>query len=205
MLDPLSYLAFLGASLALVLVPGPSQALVVANTLSHGRRAGASTAVGLNVGTLVHTVAAAGGLSALLATSATAYALLKLAGAVYLVTLGVRSLRGGAPSAATEPGAARGSFAHAVAAGVLNPKVALFFLAFLPQFVHPERGPVLTQFLVLGASLALLDTCYELLLVYLVARMRGRLGASARFDAWRRRVSGLVLVALGLRLAAESR
>lgn len=205
MLDPLSYLAFLGASLALVLVPGPSQALVVANTLSHGRGAGARTAVGLNVGTLVHTVAAALGLSAMLATSATAYALLQLAGAVYLVVLGVRSLRGGAATPATPAAAPSASFAHAVAAGVLNPKVALFFLAFLPQFVHPERGRVLAQFLVLGATLAVLDTVYELALVQLVARVRGRLGANARFDAWRRRVSGVVLVALGLRLAAESR
>ena len=204
MLDPLAYLAFLGACLALVLVPGPSQALVVATTLARGPRAGAFTAVGLNVGTLVHALAAALGVSAILATSAAAFTVVKLAGAGYLLVLGVRTLRSRAHAAApAAPGS--GSFAHAVAAGVLNPKVAIFFLAFLPQFVHPERGHVLAQFVVLGASLALLDTVYELLLVALVVRLRGRLAGDSRFDAWRRRVSGLVLVGLGLRLAAESR
>lgn len=202
--DPVAYLAFLGASLALVLVPGPAQALVVAQTLARGPRAGALTAVGLNVGTLVHTLAAALGLSAVLAASATAFTVVKLAGAAWLLVLGVRALRSEpAASAPAAPGPA--SFAHAVAAGVLNPKVALFFLAFVPQFVTPARGHVLAQFIVLGASLALLDTLVELLLVALVARLRGRLTRHSRFAAWRRRASGVVLVALGLRLATESR
>lgn len=203
-----SYLMFLAASVALVLVPGPAQAMVVARTLAGGRRQGALTAVGLNIGTLFHTATAALGLSAILATSATAFSVVKYAGAAYLVFLGIRTLRSNKPGPASPVpmrATARSTLGQAVATGILNPKVALFFLAFLPQFVDPTRGTVLAQFLVLGVSLALLDTLYELLIVHLVSGMRERFLSSARLMAWQSRVSGAVLVALGLRLAAQDR
>ncbi|HRI17568.1 MAG TPA: LysE family translocator [Burkholderiaceae bacterium] len=212
MIDPASDLVFLGASIALILVPGPAQALVVAGTLAGGPRQGALTAVGLNIGTLVHTLAAALGLSAVLATSSLAFAVVKWAGAAYLLYLGVRALRGAGRHHAPEGTAPTAPVRHAgtalrqgVLAGVLNPKVALFFLAFLPQFVDPARGAVVLQFLALGATMALLDTFYELLIVGLVWRARGRLLGSPRLQAWRDRVSGTVLVLLGLRLAMQER
>jgi threonine/homoserine/homoserine lactone efflux protein len=208
MLDLSSYLVFLAASVALILVPGPAQALVIARTLAQGRRAGALTALGLNIGTLFHTATAALGLSAILATSVLAFTIVKLIGAAYLIYLGLQALRSRAdPSAATAARrhSARSTLGQAVLTGVLNPKVALFFLAFLPQFVDPSRGPVLVQFLILGASMALLDTLYELLLVHLVSGMRERYLRSPRLVAFQTKLSGVVLVALGLRLAAQER
>jgi len=97
------------------------------------------------------------------------------------------------------------SFGQAVATGVLNPKVALFFLAFLPQFVDPSRGSVLAQFMLLGASIAVLDTLYEIMLVLVAARLRERLLRNRRFVAWQNRVTGAVLLALGVRLAVQER
>lgn len=208
MVDFQSYLMFLAASVALILVPGPAQALVIAHTLSGGRRPGALTAVGLNVGTLFHTATAALGLSAILATSAMAFAVVKYVGAAYLIYLGIRALRCRAsPSVSSVPpgSSRRSTLGQAIATGILNPKVALFFLAFLPQFVDPLRGPVLAQFLILGVSMALLDTLYELALVCLVSGMRERYLRSPRLAAWQNRVSGVVLLGLGLRLAAQQR
>ena len=205
---PSSYPMFLVASIALILVPGPAQALVIANSISRGVRAGALTAVGLNIGTLFHTIAAALGLSAILATSAVAFAIVKYVGAAYLLYLGIRALRArpqtdqGRTRAAGRSGSVLG---QAVAAGALNPKVALFFLAFLPQFVDPSRGAVLLQFLILGASMAVLDTLYELTIVYVVTRLKGRLLRNPRLVALQQRVSGVVLVMLGLRLALQER
>jgi len=208
MIDGSSYLLFVLACVALILVPGPAQALVLAKTLSGGRKAGVLSAVGLNVGTLVHTLAAALGISAILTTSALAFSVVKYLGAAYLVWLGIRSLRSPAPPATPEapwPSGSASSLVQGVTAGVLNPKVALFFLAFLPQFVDPGRGHVLVQFLVLGATMAVLDTLYELALVCVFARLRGRYLADPRVSRWQSRVSGVVLVALGLRLASQGR
>lgn len=208
MIDGSSYLLFVLACIALILVPGPAQALVLAQTLSGGRKAGALSAVGLNIGTLFHTLAAALGISAILAHSALAFSVVKYVGAAYLVWLGIRSLRSPAPAAtatAPLPTGSGSSLVQGVTAGVLNPKVALFFLAFLPQFVDPGRGHVLAQFLLLGATMAVLDTLYELALVCVLARLRGRYLADPRVARWQSRVSGAVLIALGLRLASQGR
>jgi threonine/homoserine/homoserine lactone efflux protein len=209
MLDVSSYLVFLGASVALILVPGPAQALVTARTLAAGRYQGAFTAVGLNVGTLFHAAVAGLGLSAILATSAVAFSVVKYVGAAYLIYLGLRALRSkvafSLPASAGPDQSDLAALGQAVAAGILNPKVALFFLAFLPQFVDPSRGAVVVQFLILGASMALLDIAYELVLVYLVSRVRERYLRSPKLVAWQTRIAGVMLVALGLRLAAQER
>jgi len=208
MLDPTAYLLFLAACAAIILAPGPAQALVVARTLEGGPRAGALTALGLNAGTLFHSAAAAAGISAILATSALAFSAVKLAGAAYLLYLGVLALRTTSRDAA-RPGprvtSTGTSFGRAVLTGVLNPKVALFFLALLPQFVDPSRGQVVAQFLLLGATLAALDTVYELALVALVHRLRERFLSSQRLRAWQSRLTGAVLIGLGLRLAFQKR
>ena len=208
MLDPVGYLMFLAASTALILVPGPAQALVFASTISGGKRAGVLTAVGLNIGTLFHATAAALGLSAVLATSAVAFSVVKYAGAAYLIYLGVRAIRSGPrfPVGSRAPAASnRSVLVQAVATGILNPKVALFFLAFLPQFVDPARGPILAQFLALGASMAVLDVLYEIALVHLVSGARHRFLGNERLVALHGRISGGVLIALGVRLASQQR
>jgi threonine/homoserine/homoserine lactone efflux protein len=205
--DAATFGAYLGAAAALVVAPGPGQALVMARTLQGGVRAGLLTSVGLNLGTVVHTAAAALGLSALLLASAKAFTAVKLVGAVYLVVLGARMISGtlggrrvAAPDRpAPEPPRTASSrlLAHGVVTGVLNPKVALFFLAFLPQFVRPERGGVIVQFLVLGLSLATLGVIGDSIVAIIAARTGRRMVAGV----WRERVTGSVLVALGVRLA----
>jgi threonine/homoserine/homoserine lactone efflux protein len=204
-------LAYGAASAVLVVAPGPGQALVLTRTLQGGTRDGVATAVGLEIGTLVHTVAAALGLSAILATSATAFSIVKYLGAAYLIWLGISALR--SAGRATPGDAAPQSspitrgrlLLHATVTGILNPKVALFFLAFLPQFVDPARGRVLTQFLVLGTGLATLGLLWDSTLAIAAGRARNRLLASPGFRAWRDRITGAVLVMLGLRLALGDR
>jgi threonine/homoserine/homoserine lactone efflux protein len=209
--DASSLVAYAAASVVLVVAPGPGQALVLTRTLQGGARAGVATAAGLEIGTLIHTLCAALGLSAVLATSATAFAVLKYVGAAYLVWLGISALRG----AGREPesdgvlqavaASRRRLVLHAAVTGTLNPKVALFFLAFLPQFVDPARGHVLVQFLVLGVGLATLGFVWDSTLAAAAGRARGRLLESRRFRAWRDRITGTVLIALGLRLAIAER
>lgn len=197
-----SYVVFLGMSLALILVPGPSQALTIAQTLAHGRRAGILVALGLNTGTLVHVGAAAAGLSALLATSDLAFAIVKYAGAAYLLYLAIRCLTARASDATKRPVAPVGSYAQGVAVGTLNPKVALFFMAFLPQFVDPAGPPAFVQFVAMGATIAVLDTVYEIVLVWLVSRAKANGQATLR--RWQP-ASGWILGAMAVYLALQRR
>lgn len=145
MLDIATFMAFLTASIAIVLAPGPAQTLTLARSISDGKKSGLMTALGLNVGTMVHTFAAALGLSAILATSVVAFAIVKYLGAAYLIYLGIKALltkeqeTKGVNASGANPWQA---FTKAVITGILNPKVALFFLAFLPQFVDAQHGSV---------------------------------------------------------------
>lgn len=200
--------AYLFASLAIILAPGPAQALVLTRSVSDGKKAGILTAIGLNIGTLFHTVAAALGLSAVLATSALAFAVVKYLGAAYLIYLGLRAwLNKEGPIDPQSPavGSSRQVLGKAILTGILNPKVALFFLAFLPQFIDPARGAVLLQFLVLGSLLAGLDVLYETILVLIADTMSGWIRGNTSFNLWRGRVTGAVLVGLGVRLAFTTR
>ncbi len=207
MIDPISYATFVAASVALILVPGPAQALAMSNTLTGGWGAGALTAIGLNIGTLFHAVAAAFGLSALLATSALAFSVVKYIGAAYLIYLGVQALRSKAQQTLTAPTShsKQSPLKQAILIGTLNPKVALFFLAFLPQFVDQNQGSVVGQIIFLGATMAVLDTLYELALVCIFFRMRDRILRNSRFAALQSKVSGVILIGLGLRLAGQER
>jgi len=209
--DATTFGTYLAAAAALVAAPGPGQALVMARTLQGDLRAGLLTSVGLNLGTVVHTVAAALGLSALLLASATAFTVVKLVGAVYLVFLGarmvsrsIRARRVVVPEAA-ELAVPRVESSrlllHGALTGVLNPKVALFFLAFLPQFVRPERGAVFVQFAVLGLVLATLGVMGDSIVAVIAARTGRRMAAGV----WRERLTGGVLIALGVRLALVRR
>ena len=209
--DAATLIAYCAACALLIISPGPGQALIIARAVEGGARAGVLTAIGLQIGTLVHTVAAALGLSAILATSAAAFTVVKYAGAAYLIVLGILTLRRagrGSPAAAAEPAPPRDRrrlVLHAAITGILNPKVALFFLAFLPQFVHPERGMVLLQFLTLGLILSLIGVIGDSLVAFATGRLSGRLLANKRLAAWRERTTGFVLIAIGLRLAFVAR
>ncbi len=189
------------AALALIAIPGPNMLYIATRALAEGRRAGLASALGVEAGVLVHIVAAAAGLSALVASSATAFAVLKYLGAAYLVFLGLRALLGGRGEAAgPRPrggGSLRRAFAEGVLVNVLNPKVALFFLAFLPPFVDPARGSAWTQVVVLGLVFLLIalaiDVVYALAAGSVGAWLARRPGVGARG----RRAAGVVYLVLG--------
>ena len=169
--DASTYFLFVAAALALLLVPGPAVIYVVARSVNGGRLAGLVSVLGVELGTLLHVTFAAAGLSAIVASSAAAFSVVKWLGAAYLLYLGLRQLLGRGEGGEEPP--SRGEetylrvFSQSVLVQVLNPKVALFFLAFLPQFVDPSRGAAWTQVVVLGATLAVLgmftDGMYALL------------------------------------------
>jgi threonine/homoserine/homoserine lactone efflux protein len=168
MIDTSAFAAFLIASLVLLVTPGPAVLYIIGRSIDRGRSAGIASVFGVALGSMVHVVGAALGLSALLLESALAYSVVKYLGAAYLVYLGIRRLRG----RDAEPAGARGErslrriFTQGIWVNALNPKTALFFLAFLPQFVDVDRGGVVLQFLMLGAIFVAMglvtDGCYAL-------------------------------------------
>jgi threonine/homoserine/homoserine lactone efflux protein len=203
--DPGTLAVFCAASLLLLVVPGPAVLYIVASSIDGGRRAGAASMLGIQVGALVHVAAAALGLSGLLAASALAFDTVKYLGAAYLVGIGLWTLvRGGSPTDSDEkrpPTRYRRRFAQGVIVQILNPKTALFFLAFLPQFVDPAAGRPGLQMLVLGlvfVALAIVsDGAWVLVAGTAADRLRGRAG----FLRAQRYVSGTVFVGLGLATA----
>ena len=186
--------AFAAAAVVLAALPGPGMLYVLARSLAGGRRAGVRSSLGTAVGGLCHVLAAAVGLSALLMTSATAFALVRYAGALYLVALGVRTLLARGESA---PRAAPRAFRQGVLTELLNPKTALFFLTFLPQFVQPGRGPALAQLLVLGCASVGLNSTADVVVALLAGRLGERLRADGRWRRRQRTASGCALIALG--------
>jgi threonine/homoserine/homoserine lactone efflux protein len=208
--DTPTLLAYLAAAAVLVIIPGPGTAWIVAQTVAGGSARGLRAGLGLETATLIHALAAGLGLSAVLATSALAFEMLKYAGALYLVWLGIKAWRssGVAPSDDLHPAPVRdtgGVYWRSVVTGVLNPKVALFFLAFLPQFVHPERGLVWLQFLVLGVLLSMIGFTNSAILSTMIGRFGQRFRSSPRTIRWRQRVLGTFFLGLGLRLALQQR
>jgi threonine/homoserine/homoserine lactone efflux protein len=173
-------LLFAGSTLVLLAVPGPSVLYVVARTVEQGRAAGLVSVLGLETGALIHVAAAAAGLSALVASSPTAFAALRYGGAAYLLWLGIRTLRrsrAGAPARSLGRASYGRLFRDGVLVDVLNPKTALFFLAFLPGFVHDGHGPVALQVVVLGlvfvALAALTDGAYAVAAAWVSRGVRG--------------------------------
>jgi threonine/homoserine/homoserine lactone efflux protein len=202
--EPASLVLFAVAALALLLVPGPAVIYVVARSLQHGRRAGLASALGIHVGTLVHIAAATVGLSALIVSSAVAFTVVKIAGAVYLVGLGVWTLVSRQPETDVALGGEqnlRRAFAQGIVVNVLNPKTALFFLAFLPQFVDPDASHPAVQIAVLGILFALLGLVTDSLWALAAGTTRGLLGRSRRLVRTQRYVTGTVYVGLGVATA----
>ena len=203
-----SLLGFAAGALVLLLIPGPAVLYIVARSLDQGRRAGLVSVLGLSVGGLVHVTAATAGLSALLLASATAFAVVKTIGAAYLIYVGIRTLVGRRPIRSIEQPSRRPLrriFTDGVLVSVLSPKTALFFLAFLPQFVEPSRGPVPQQILLLGilfVTMALVtDSAYALL----AGSVRQRLSPQLVEGPWLRYVRGSVYVGLGVSTALTGR
>jgi threonine/homoserine/homoserine lactone efflux protein len=204
--DATTFAVFALACLAFLAIPGPSVFYIVTRSLVQGRRAGVTSMLGVQVGGLVHVVAAAFGVSALIASSAAAFTVVKYAGAAYLVFLGVRKLmaRDAGEEIELEPRGARTTaqlFGHGVVVNVLNPKTALFFLAFLPQFVDPDAGPVAPQMLVLGTMLVGLGVLSDGTYALIAAGAGNRLRSAARTRRRLEKLSGGVFIGLGLAAA----
>ena len=203
MLDATTYGLFVLASLALTLVPGPAILYIVARSVEGGRPAGLVSVLGIGAGGFVHVAFAALGLSVLLVSSATAFAVVKWLGVAYLISLGIGRLLAcdeeeAAPTVGNEPLAR--VFSQGVIVNVLNPKTALFFLAFLPQFVDPSRGAVTAQVALLGTTFVVLALCTDGLYALLsgtAADWLRRKNGGQRFRRAARYASGSVYLALG--------
>ena len=205
---PSTVAVFLLAAVALAVVPGPAVTYIVTQSIDQGRRAGLVSALGVATGGLVHVAAATVGLSALIASSAEAFTVVKLVGAAYLIAVGIRRILSRDDGEVAERGQ-RAPLAQiyrqGVVVNVLNPKTALFFLAFLPQFVHPDLGPVWPQVAFLGTLFVLVavlsDMTYALVADAIAGRLR-RTGTGARLRRW---LAGGIFVALGVTAAAARR
>lgn len=208
MFDLASLGTFIAAVIGLFLIPGPAVLLVLSRTVQGGRKVGVLTGLGIAAGDFGHTLFASVGLSAVLMASALAFDTVKYAGAAYLIYLGIRAIleKPRNPSLpALKPIAPAKAFLQAIPAELLNPKTALFFLAFMPQFVHPERGSTFVQFATLGLIYVALSSVYTTLLALSIrplGRLLGRLSWLAR---WQGKILGTIFISLGLKVATQQR
>ena len=201
-----TYLVFVGASIVLCIVPGPDMIFLLSRAIAQGRRAGIAAAFGINLGAYAHLTAAVLGISAILLTSAFAFTLVKWAGAAYLVYLGIQALRAKAsPLVLDSEGGRtyRAIFWQGFASDVLNPKVAMFFLALLPQFISAESENPLAQLLLLGVTVNVIGITTSLILVWLSSGITGALRRNEAIARWLHKAMGAVFVYLGVRLVAE--
>jgi threonine/homoserine/homoserine lactone efflux protein len=206
--SPEVFAAFAVASLALLAVPGPAVLYIVTRSMDQGRAAGLVSVLGIHTGSIVHVAAAALGLSAILASSALTYGIVKYVGAAYLIWLGVRALRGRdeeRPDVAGKGRSLRRVYAQGVVVNVLNPKTALFFLAFLPQFVDVSRGSVPLQIVLLGLTFILLGFISDGSYALVSARVSRRLATRRPSGVVRRWLPGLTLIGLGVVSAITGR
>jgi threonine/homoserine/homoserine lactone efflux protein len=204
--DPGSLALFVVAALALLVVPGPAVLYVVARSVHQGRRAGLASVLGIHTGTLVHIAAATVGLSALILSSAVAFTAVKIAGAVYLVGLGLWTLLAGRAETDLAVGGERNLrrvFAQGIVVNVLNPKTALFFLAFLPQFVDPDAPHPALQIAFLGLLFGALGLVTDSLWALVTGTAGGLVRGSRRYLRAQRYVAGTIYVGLGVATAVS--
>lgn len=207
MFDAARFFLFLTAALLLAIAPGPGMLYVLARSLAGGKREGVLSAFGTFLGGMVHVFAAALGISIILAKSAAAFALVKYVGAAYLCFLGVRMILD-ARSHETAPHVSsakpvRNPLWQGVATEVLNPKTALFFLSFIPQFVVRGNGHVFLQFVTLGTISVVLNTTADLIMIALAGPLGEKIRSSAVFRRRQRTVTGAIMIGLGTYLATS--
>jgi RhtB (resistance to homoserine/threonine) family protein len=196
---------FLAAGILLNLTPGPDTVYILGRSIAQGREAGIASALGISLGSIFHTCAAALGLSAILATSAVTFAAIKLLGGAYLIFLGLKMFfeRSGQLSLPSNfrRRTTAAAFRQGVLTNVLNPKVALFFLAFLPQFIDPASGTKVLAFLFLGLTFVTTGTIWCFILAWFASAFSERLRANETVAQWLNRTAGALFVFLGVRLA----
>ena len=202
MIESHRFVVFFSAALVLAVTPGPGIFYVLARSLAGGRREGIQSSLGTFFGGLCHVFAAALGISAILAASAVAFHAVKFGGAAYLVWLGVRMIRSrNAELVLTTAAPSQGAFRQGIFTEALNPKTALFFLSFIPQFIAPERGHIFLQFVILGTISVILNTSADLVVVSLAGPLERKLKGSSRFRRRQRVASGVGMIGLGVYVA----
>lgn len=209
MFDSTRITLFFGAALLLAVAPGPGMLYVLARSLAGGKREGVMSAFGTLLGGMVHVFAAALGISIVLAKSAAAFAAVKYLGAAYLCLLGLRMIidarrdESSADTFVIATGSARNPLAQGIATEVLNPKTALFFLSFIPQFVSHDHGHIFLQFVILGTISVALNTTADLIVIAMAGPLGERIRSSAVFRRRQRTVSGAIMIGLGTYLATS--
>src|SRR6267154_4089370 len=209
MFDSTRLLLFLTAAMLLAVAPGPGMLYVLARSLAGGKREGVLSALGTFLGGMVHVFAAALGVSVILARSAVAFSTVKYVGAAYLCFLGMRMILDAhkqeafAPDVATTNPATRNPLWQGVATEVLNPKTALFFLSFIPQFVNRGSGHVFLQFVALGTISVVMNTTADLIVIALAGPLGERIRSSASFRRRQRTATGAIMIGLGTYLATS--
>jgi RhtB (resistance to homoserine/threonine) family protein len=208
--SPEQFLIFLAAAVLLNVSPGADHVFILTRTIAQGRLAGFLSSWGVCTGAMIHVLAAAFGISAILAASATAFTVVKLAGAAYLIWLGIRALQSkglalSTDTAATPPATAWKIYRQGMVVDLLNPKVAVFFMAFLPQFVDPALGAAAWQMIALGAVVIAVALIWETFLIFGAGALSRRLRTQPSIAKWINRVSGATFIGLGVKLAVERR
>src|ERR1700746_2769754 len=207
MIDTSKFGLSLTAALLLAIAPGPGMLYVLARSLAGGRREGVLSSLGTFVGGMVHVLAGAAGVAGVLARSAVAFATVKYAGAAYLCFLGVRMILEARPDTGSIPAEAlrpvRNPFWQGIATEVLNPKTALFFLSFIPQFVDRTGAHMFWQFLMLGTISVTLNTSADLVVTMFAGPLGNKIRSSARFRRTQRTATGALMIGLGTYLAAS--
>jgi threonine/homoserine/homoserine lactone efflux protein len=204
MIEPARFALFIGVSWALIIAPGPDMFYVITRGMAHGRRAGMLSAIGVVCGILVHTTAAAFGLTLILQTSALAFLFIKFIGAAYLIYLGIKAWRDKStfrPQTSSSIATSSALFWQGVLSNVLNPKIAIFFLAFLPQFVDKGSSHVTQQMIILGLTFACFGLCFLLFVGYSSGTIGGWLMDRPRYAQFFQRFAAGILIGLGIRLA----
>ena len=202
------FIAFLATTAIFAFMPGPAMLYAAAQTPARGRWSGLMATLGIHLGGYVHVMAAAAGLSVLFHAVPLLYMVVKLAGAVYLIWLGISLFRAGTHGTETQAGiglkSGRRAFLESITVEMLNPKTAIFFLAFLPQFIDPAAAfPVWVQFMLLGTIVNMIFSSADLMCVFLAGAVFGRLQRSSRVQKLMQRTGGAILVGLGAHLALQ--
>ncbi len=200
------WILFFSSTLAITVSPGPDLIYVLSKTITQGRRVGFASSLGVCTGAFIHVLAAALGLSAIIATSAVAFSVVKYIGVGYLVYLGIQALMSKGvmfdiQNSNTKKTTPWNAFGQGALVDILNPKAAIFFMAFLPQFIRPELGHSSAQILLLGVLVILVAIIVEFSLVLTAARTTGFFRKNPRFSVWLDRILGSVLIGLAVRLA----
>jgi len=201
MIDLTTLIAFSAAALVLLLIPGPGILYLLARSISQGRKAGFISSLGLSAGSLIHVLSATLGISALLATSASAFNIIKLIGSVYLIYLGIQTILSNTPAVdgtPIKPVPFKRLFIDGLVVSVFNPKIAIFFIAFLPQFVNPEVGDTTAQFLTLGLVFVVIATLVDFTFACVSGTFHKSLVDALETSSVPRYLTGSVYIGLGL-------